>query len=369
MNTNANKISCALFNFPKDEKFAENIRPFQGVPTLAVTKGGRIFLGWYAGGSREPHMDNYNLLIYSDDKGKTWSEPVIIIPSSKEHFIHALDIQLWIDPDGRLHVLWIQNNSALETDPKPDLLPDQPWLIVDGYQFYDFVHSQWESVCDNPDADVLEFSEPRFIYEGFTRNKPIVLKSGRRLDLNYDQQNDRYGYSISDDGGKTFKRCYGAKKIPTEFDEGMAYQMNDGRVRLLARAKGGYIAQSFSDDNCESWTETTLTEIASPYTRFYISRTPSGRVILVNNDSTEPEKRNNMTVYLSEDDGMTWKYKRLIDERMDVSYPDVDFHDGRIYLTYDRERVGAKEILFTSFTEEDVMKGDCKFDIRIVSKA
>lgn len=368
MNTNANKISCDILYYPKDERFAESKRHFQGCPTIAVTKKGRIFMGWYAGGIREPHMDNYSLLIYSDDNGKTWSEPVIIIPSSREHFIHSLDIQLFISPDDKLHVMWIQNNTALETDPKPELKPDQPWIIVDGYQFYDFVHSQWECICDNPDADTLKFSEPHFIYEGFSRNKPLILKSGRRLDFNYDQQTDRYGYSISDDNGESFKRCYGSKKFSTEFDEAMAYQLNDGRVRMLARARGGYLAQCYSYDDGESWTEATATDIKSPYTRFFISRTPSGRVLLINNDNTDPQKRNNMTAYLSEDDGLTWKYKKLIDERMDVSYPDVDFYDGKIYLTYDRERIGAKEILFTCFTEEDIMNDDFEFDIEIVSK-
>lgn len=40
-----------------------------------------------------------------------------------------------------------------------------------------------------------------------------------------------------------------------------------------------------------------------------------------------------------------------------------------IYLTYDRKRTGAKEILFTRFTENDIMDKSYKFDIKIVSKA
>ena len=63
-----------------------------------------------------------------------------------------------------------------------------------------------------------------------------------------------------------------------------------------------------------------------------------------------------MTLYLSEDDGATWKYKYCIDTRSSVSYPDVDFFGDKIYLTYDRERTGAKEILFTAFTEKDIIE-------------
>ena len=113
---NAKNICCDFLYNTNDEKYAEEIRQFQGCPTIAITKGGRIFLGWYAGGTTEPHMDNYNLLIYSDDKGKSWSKPVLIIPSNKEKCIHALDIQLWIGPDDKLYVFWVQNNTRISTD-------------------------------------------------------------------------------------------------------------------------------------------------------------------------------------------------------------------------------------------------------------
>ena len=74
-----------------------------------------------------------------------------------------------------------------------------------------------------------------------------------------------------------------------------------------------------------------------------------------------------MTLSLSEDDGATWKYNLCIDTRNKISYPDVDFYNGRIYLTYDRERTGAKEILFASLTEEDIIQQQVP-TIHIVSK-
>lgn len=89
---NAKNYPCEILRNTSSTKFLEDIRVFQGCPTLAITKGGRIYAGWYAGGLREPHMDNYNLLVYSDDKGQTWSKPIMIIPSNVEKKIHALDI-------------------------------------------------------------------------------------------------------------------------------------------------------------------------------------------------------------------------------------------------------------------------------------
>lgn len=352
----AKDTSCDFLLYCKDEKYAESIRQWQGCPTVAVTPKGRIFLGWYSGGLREPHMDNYNLMVYSDDSGKTWSEPVVIIPSNKEHCIQALDIQLWISPEGKLYLFWVQNNTIKSEE--------QCYHWVDGYIFADFHHAQWLAVCDNPDADVLEFSEPRYIDNGFLRCKPTVLSDGRWFCCNYDQITDCYGFSISNDNGKTFERHYGAKKIETPFDESMVYERKDGSLHMFARNKEGYIAETVSDDGGKTWSETKLTDIPSPNTRFYVSRTPSGRILLVNNDRSDD--RANMTVYLSEDDGNTFAYKKCVYEQKS-SYPDVDFYDGKVYLTFDHERLGAKEILFCAFTEDDIIN-DNEIEIKIVSK-
>ena len=166
---NAKSIACELLYKPSDPKFSEDIRRFQGCPTLASTRGGRIFLGWYSGGTREPHIENYNLVIYSDDGGESWSAPLLVIPSNKERLVHALDIQLWCDPDGRLHVCWVQNNVLPEPEIMPEAKPGQPLVAVEGYMFSDFTHSWWEAVCDEPDAIEPRFSEPRCLDIGFLR--------------------------------------------------------------------------------------------------------------------------------------------------------------------------------------------------------
>ena len=64
--------ACPVLYSPQNEKYAEEIRIFQGCPTIAITKKGRMFVGWYAGGLREPSLDNYNTLCFSDDGGRTF---------------------------------------------------------------------------------------------------------------------------------------------------------------------------------------------------------------------------------------------------------------------------------------------------------
>ncbi len=350
---NAKQYACPLLYRPEDAAYAEGIRRFQGCPTVAVTRGGRIYVGWYSGGSREPHIENYNLLICSDDGGESWSPPLLVIPSSRERLIHALDIQLWCDGEGRLHVFWVQNNVRPAPEVMPEAAPGQPIVAVEGYLFDDFRHAMWETVCDDPDAEDPVFSEPRCLADGFLRCKPLVTSGGRILYFNYEQTDPRYAYSISYDGGQTLERRFAGEKLATAFDEGMAYERRDGSIRALFRTVKGELAECISEDGGESFGDARLSGIPSPNTRFYIARTPSGRLLLINND--DRAERRNMTLYLSEDDGATWPYRSTFDTRTSLSYPDADFKDGRILLVYDRERTGAREILFLSCTEDDIV--------------
>lgn len=361
---NAKDYSCEIIMNPKEQKYVDpSIRDFQGCPTVAVTPRGRIYAGWYAGGTREPHMDNFNLLVYSDDCGESWSAPLLVIPSNKELCIHALDIQLWMAPNGSLHLYWVQNNTCKYTE---ELGENYKNRVVDGYMFGDRIHAEWRMICSNPDADQPVFSEPEYLDVGFLRCKPLYLRSGRIINFNYDQTNNRYGYSISNDGGVTYTHFYGGLKVDTPFDESMAYERLDGSIRMLARSSCGYLAESYSFDGGNTWTDGALTEIESPNTRCFVARTPSGRILMINNDHKTDRCR--MAAYLSEDDGVTWKYKRVLDPRMHISYPDVDFYDGKIYLVHDHDRVNDREILFYTFTEDELMDENSIIEPIIICK-
>lgn len=368
---NADKLSCPVIVNPNPKDYDEKTRDYQGCTSIAITKNGRIFVAWYAGGFDEPHPDNYNLVHYSDDDGKTWSDMCVVIPSSKELLIHALDIQLWMDPDDVLHIFWVQNNiSKAEKHNAPEDFGKQIWegrtVFVDGYSFGDYKHAEWEIVCENPDADELVFSEPRYLFDGFLRCKPLVMKNGAYLYFNYAQVYDRYMYSISYDKGKTFETRFGGKRICDTYDETMAYQREDSTVVMLARTSLGCIAESVSEDSGLTFSDAIKTDVLNPNSRFYVEKLPSGRVLLINNDHSS--QREVMTAYLSEDDGFTWKYKNCINFSDHTTYPDAQVYNGTIYLIYDHERTGAKEIILCKFTEEDIINNN-PIKEQIISKA
>jgi len=131
----------------------------------------------------------------------------------------------------------------------------------------------------------------------------------------------------------------------------------DGSLWMLVRTFYG-IGESISFDKGKTWNKGKPTNIGGPSSRFFIRRLYSGNLLLVNHYNFTG--RNNLTAMISKDDGKTWEGFLLLDERDNVSYPDgVQAEDGRIFVVYDRERYGAKEILMAVFTEEDVISGKC----------
>ena len=329
------------------EKFSAPYRLWQGIPGIAVTKKGRIFVTFYTGGTHEG-IGNYSLLLKSDD-GVNFGEPIVAAYGEGHR---AFDPCLWIDPKGRLWFIWA-------------------WAPN---------HAVYASVCDDPDADELVFREPRVIGADVMMNKPTVLSTGEWLFpmavwhrsictgvfLSDKKDEDRRAFAYrTTDAGKTFVRLGGADIPKRNCDEHMILERRDGSLAMYIRTSYG-IGVSYSYDRGLTWTEGEDTGIGGPNSRFFIARLKSGRVLLINHHETNT--RNNLTALLSEDDGVTWKYKLLLDERF-VSYPDAcEAEDGYIYITYDYERgcavktlaeayANAREVVYARITEEDIIRG------------
>ena len=240
--------------------------------------------------------------------------------------------------------------------------------------------STFAVICENPDADTLELSAPRFITPGFLRCQPTILRDGRILLCAYDVREGNFHYSESRDHGISWQRRAGARRCcDRNFDEPMILERTDGTLWFLARSGAGVgeLAESFSFDGGESWSDAKLSGIADPSARFFLRRLHSGRVLLVKNDSRQQsascKERTRMTAFLSEDDGRSWKYSLVIDYG-DSSYPDaVQAEDGTIYLVHDRGRFSFREIVISRFDENDIisgtLSGDNSFVNQIISKA
>ena len=338
----------------KMDAFLPHTRVWQGIPSIEKTKGGRLFATFYSGNVKES-AGNYCVLLQSDDDGKTWIDP-IAVAYLNEDSDRCYDPCLWIDPLDRLWFTWAEHGCTRRV---------------------------MAAICEQPDADELKWNTPMEIGGDVMMNKPIVLSSGEWLFPSAvwekslwvgpttlvggkDAKNGSKVY-VSKDFGETFQELGGAEIPFRSFDEHMVFEKKDGTIEMYVRTRYG-IGKSTSYDRGHTWSPGVDSGLKGPDTRFHIKRLRSGNVLVVNH--LNYTGRNNLTAFLSTDDGETYPYTLLLDGRSNVSYPDAaEDEDGNIYIIYDRERGAflssleqaenaAREILMVKITEEDIKSGN-----------
>ena len=123
------------------------------------------------------------------------------------------------------------------------------------------------------------------------------------------------------------------------------------------------IWESTSHDVGATWSEPVRSAIGHINARHAIRRLRSGNLLLVKHGTKvgeATEKRRNLTAFLSDDDGHSWKGGLLIEGRQEryCSYPDISqFADGTIGILHDYGRADPSEILLARISERDVLAG------------
>lgn len=149
------------------------------------------------------------------------------------------------------------------------------------------------------------------------------------------------------------------------FDEHMLLEKADGAIEMYIRTTYG-IGRALSRDGGATWAGDEDSTLGGPNSRLYIGRLASGNVLLVNH--YQFKGRNNLAAAISRDNGATFEGWLMLDERRDVSYPDMVEREGVLYIIYDHERGAryhadrhytnsAREILMARVTEADILAG------------
>jgi sialidase-1 len=340
--------------------YADKFLPFAMAASMESTQGGRLWTCW-AGGQDGPHA--YLLASFSDDRGKSWRDPVFVIDPQAHGLAMGTRLgSFWCDPRGRLWLFFHQSCGM-----------------------FDGSCSNWFVRCDDPDAVEPEWTEPVLIGFGASLNKPIVRSNGEwilpvslwerwHIDKpfadHYRELDAVRGANVfvSDDEGASW--CYRGGIVFQDscFNEHSVVEKADGTLWMLSRCMKE-IAQSFSTDGGKTWQPQT---IFFPHvnSKAVFRRLESGNILLVKHGQemdtpTTWRKRpgdwgvrDNLTAFLTTDEGRTWSAGLLLDERKRVSYPDIaQAPNGDIYVHYDRNRDSHAEILFARFREEDVQAG------------
>ena len=337
------------------EMYSTENRKFTGIPSLAVSPGGRKWCVWYAGPSAGEDLNNYVVLSTSDDRGDTWKEVLVIDPDGPGK-VRAYDPEIWIDPHGKLWVFWAQAKAH----------KDGTWALVsEGTSA-----GVWALKIDDPESVDPVWSPPFRITDGVMMCKPTVLTNGEwTLPVSMWKKEPQHARMVvSENKGRTWN-VRGGASVPDSarsFDENSIVERKDGSLWMLIRTKYG-IGESISTDRGFTWSPVIPSEILHPAARFFISRLNSGNLLLVKHGPVDVKTgRSHLMAFISKDDGNTWTNGLLLDERKGVSYPDgQQLQDGTIFIVYDYNRTTDQNILLTSFSEDDILAGTDKKIIEV----
>ena len=294
------------------------------------------------------------LLIRSKDGGMSWDEPRSIVQLDEEVLQNEVAIKQGLTEPGDV----TYNNIVPIVDQKSGKLH---FLFCTSY-------ARAYSMYSMDDGET--FSEPVEItetFEGFRKEydwKVIATGPGHgiqhsngRLLVPVWLSDGTGGHAhrpsvvstiFSDDDGKTWERGEIVVRDPDlkNPSETLAAELSDGRVMLNIRheSENHRRAITISKDGATEWSPIRFDDaLVEPVCMASLLQVGDA-LIFTNPDSTEPRdpenplgswKRQNLSVQLSMDDGMTWPYKRVIEPGVS-GYSDMAAGpDGAIYCAYE----------------------------------
>ena len=322
-------------------KYDPATRQWQGIPgieTVTVNGKTRLWATWFTGKDKEPRVGNFAVYAFSDD-GVTWTEAVTVDFDSTITDSRVFDPSLFNDGESNIWLMWNQTN------------------------YNDEEVSIWYAKVTNPTAAIedLKIEAPVCMGHGLKMNKPTKLKSGEWVYAAHDFNDVGYTKIYSSlDNGKTWNfkgkaTVYSATFAnETALAEGKDEQGKDVLMMWNRCATNYNVSVSYSYDAGATWSEASEWKLSGPSSRINARTLDSGNVLYVHHYNTL--NREKMCVSLSTDGGVTFPHRLIVDNRSDVSYPDIAVADnGDIYVTWDRNRYGVREILYTKLTEQQLL--------------
>jgi len=270
----------------------------------------------------------------------------------------------FMDENDKLYLFWIVvqanrwENSILKykisTDYNKSGAPVWKWqdiiLLKPDDEFAETIKTGFKEL-KMPGAAWAEYALPyeKMIYEAakapkkretgwMTRIHPLTLTNGRILIPLYSDGYNLSFMAISDDHGNTWTSSLpvvGRGNVQPSI-----IQKKDGSLVAFMRDNGdepGRIMVSTSNDEGYTWTIAQKTDIPNPGASVEAIALKNGEWVLIYNN--QEDGRNRLVISLSEDDGKSWKWTRVMEEREpgkgSFSYPSIiQSEDGLIHATF-----------------------------------
>ncbi len=181
---------------------------------------------------------------------------------------------------------------------------------------------------------------------GPIKNKPVELDDGTLVCPTSDESTGwKVYFDLTSDLGKTWKTVGPLNDgVSLAAIQPTILKHPRGRLQALCRTKQGKIAETWSSDGANTWSEMTLTGMPNPDSGIDAVTLADGRHLLVYNPTDKG--RTVLRVAVSSD-GEHWKdILTLEDSPGEFSYPAViQVSDGRVHITYTYQRQLIKHVV------------------------
>ncbi len=198
-------------------------------------------------------------------------------------------------------------------------------------------------------------------FKFITSGRGLQTKDGKLLHTLVNLQKGLHVFGSDDHGASWY-----LIDIPIQHaDESKIMELADGRWMINARVKdAGCRYVYLSDDNGQIWTsyaDSTLIDPACNASLIRYSAKSEGtrRNRLLFSNAAFATERINMTIRMSEDEGRTWPYGRIIYQGS-VAYSSMSvLQDGHIGILFEND--DYSKITFSRLSMETIIQGDEKY--------
>lgn len=293
--------------------------------TIEVLPNNDLLVSFYAG-TVEKSKDITIFLCRYNAKEKTWTSPSIVVYDPEFSLGNPV---LFLAPDQNLWLFYL-------------VMHGQKWntCTLHSLKSEDFGHT-WEQGSDFKDS------------LGWTiRTNPIVMDNGEILFPLCDESKRYSFFMTSNDLCQSWQIQGNIISEPFNLQPAVIQSSTHELLALMRTGgKGGHCWKSTSNDFGRSWSPAVPGPFKNPNSALAMIKLASGNLIAVYNDSDQWIYRTPLVISLSEDEGETWPYTRILENQkgeftystgktdnwssIEFSYPAiVQSQDDLIHIVY-----------------------------------